>query len=122
MLRWVKGKNFGVHKSTTAHQLSPTAIRTHCSVGAHYIAHRGDSVLARSRGRGRDVRSSRFAVRTRKGTYSVESRVAAFRVTATRADLRNKITAPAIATDPYSISIIHHGTNHGRPSVRKCQT
>ena len=30
--------------------------------------------------------------------------------------------AAVIATDPYSSSIIQPGTNHGRPTVRRCQT
>jgi len=51
------------------------------------------------------------------GIYSIEDRGVDRRL-----NRRNSRIAAAIATDPYSKTMIQPGTSHGRPSVRKCQT
>ena len=43
-------------------------------------------------------------------------------VAADRVILRKAMMAAATATEPYSSAIIQPGTNHGRPTMRKCQT
>ena len=56
------------------------------------------------------------------GIYSVEGCSVDCRGTAGRRNRRSPRIAAASATDPYSRTMIHPGTSHGRPSVRKCHT
>src|SRR5271154_4085319 len=61
------------------------------------------------------VGSQRFGERV--GIYSIEDRGADRRL-----NRRNSIIAAAVATDPYSKTMIQPGTSQGRSSVRKYQT